>query len=206
MNDPTLQQHPDFVLRRSAARSVVFGVLAVAALVALVLSIVFYGQLAADSMEEGLPTRRGAFAPLVAPGAVVLSAFATFLFGWLALSGASQWQRVSTGARLRGFELRVAGDAAAAAELHRRFATGDPAVYLPVPVDKRGAVRLRVYRADADRRAFVTVQHGTGSAMQHWPLIELKDRGYVQIKRRGVDGYAQQHIATGGSIDPELRS
>jgi|GEM_PF-1692792 len=208
MMDRTLENHPDFVQRRSPALTGVFAALAAASAVALVLCLLNIGSLAGDGTVSWRGRSTTALSGIVAPVLVGLSAFATFLFGWLALSGATRWMRVSTGAVLRGFELRVAGDDAVAAELHRRLATGDPARYLPVPTAKKGEIRVHVYRADADRRAFVTVQRGVarrGERGQTWPLIELRDSGYVQVKRRTADDFARPYVASGGTTDPGLR-
>ncbi len=205
MTDRTLADDPDFVQRRSPVLTGVFVTLAMVAGAALVLCLVNLDALAGDGTVSWRGRSTTALSGIVAPTLVGLSAFATVLFGWLALSGASRWVRVSTGAVLRGFELRAAGDDAVAAELHRRLATGDPAQYLPVPVAKRGDIRVHVYRADADRRAFATVQNGSGDAARTWPLIELRDSGYVQVKRRTAEDFARPYIASGGTTDPELR-
>ncbi|MFT4281534.1 hypothetical protein [Microbacterium sp.] len=205
MKDATLSTHPDFALRRSPGLTAVFGGLAAIALLGLVLAIVFYGDLAQTETVSWRGRSTTAFAGIVAPAAVGLSAFAAFLFGWLALSNSTRWVRLSTGSVLRGFELVVDGDASTADELHRRLSTGDPAQYLPVPVAKRGDLRVHIYRADPDRRAFVTIeQRGTGEP-RAWPLIELADRGYVQIKRRRAEDFAKPYVPAGGTTDPQLR-
>lgn len=204
MKDLTLLGDPGFALRRSPALTIVFGALGAVAAVALILCLVNYDGLAGNGVVSWRGRSTDALPVIVAPGAVALTALATVTFGWLAVSGATRWRRTSTGTVLRGFELPVAGDAAVAGELHRRFATGDPAVYLPVPVVKRGDIAVRVYRADADRRAFVTVQLGTGAGARTWPLIELSDRGYVQIKRRDAAHFAQPYVPAGGTTDPQL--
>ncbi len=201
MKDATLAQHPDFVRRRSTGLTVTFAALAALALVGLVLAIVFYGELAQTESVSWRGRSTTALAGIVAPAAVGISAFAAFLFGWLALSNATRWVRVSTGAVLRGFDLPVAGDAAVGDDLHRRLSTGDPAQYLPVPVAKKGDLHVRVYRADADRRAFATIQLGPRT----WPLIELTGPAYVQVKRRTAEDFARPYVAAGGTTDPRLR-
>lgn len=205
MTDLVLETDPDFARRRSPALTGVFVTLAVIAAVALVLCLVNYGSLAGDGTVSWRGRSTTALPGIIAPTLVAMSAFATFLFGWLALSGATRWTRLSTGTPLRGFELKAAGDDALAAELHRRLATGDPAQYLPVPVARKGDIRVHVYRADADRRAFVTVQRGKAAQAQTWPLIELRDNGYVQVKRRTAEDFARPYVAAGGTTDPELR-
>jgi hypothetical protein len=201
MKDAVLEQHPDFVLRRSAGLTVTFAALSAVAVVALILAIVFYGDLSQNETISWRGRSTTAFAGIVAPAAVAISAFAAFLFGWLALSNSTRWVRVSTGTVLRGFDLPVSGDAGTGDELHRRLSTGDPAQYLPVPVAKKGDLHVRIYRADADRRAFATIQQGA----QTWPLIELSDRGYVQVKRRRAEDFAKPYVAAGGTTDPRLR-
>lgn len=205
MSDRTLENDPGFAQRRSPALTGVFATLAVIAAVALVLCLVNYGSLAGDGAVSWRGRSTTALSGIVAPTLVLMSAFATFLFGWLALSGSTRWVRLSTGTPLRGFDLKIAGDDALVSEVHRRLATGDPAQYLPVPAAKRGDVRVRVYRADADRRAFITVQRGKGAQAQTWPLIELDSGGYVQVKRRSAEDFTQPYVASGGSTDPELR-
>lgn len=206
MKDATLARHPDFTLRRSGALTGVFAALAALALVGLILAVVFYGDLAQTESVSWRGRSTTALAGIVAPAAVGLSAFAAFLFGWLALSNSTRWMRSSTGTALRGFKLVVAGDEATGDELHRRLSTGDPAQYLPVPVAKKGDVRVHVYRADADRRAFVTIEQRGQGEPRTWPLIELADRGYVQVKRRTAADFAKPYVASGGSTDPQLRS
>lgn len=206
MKDRTLEQDPDFTSGRSPVATTIFATLAIVALLGLVLVIVFYGDLSQNESVSWRGRTSTSLGGIVAPGAVVICAFLAFLFGWLTLSGATRWVRLSTGTAMRGFELRVAGDAAVGDELHRRLATGDPAQYLPIPVAKKGQLAVRVYRADADRRAFVTVQLGTGPDARTWPLIELRDRGFVQIKRRTPEDFAKPYVSAGASTDPTLRS
>lgn len=206
MKDATLSQHPDFALRRSTALTGVFAALAGLALLGLILAIVFYGELAQTETVSWRGRSTTALAGIVAPASVGLSAFAAFLFGWLALSNSTRWVRSSSGTKLRGIELLVAGDGATGDELHWRLATGDPAQYLPIPVAKKGDLRVRIYRADADRRAFITIEQRGQGEPRTWPLIELADSGYVQIKRRNAEDFAKPYVSAGGSTDPQLRS
>lgn len=205
MNDATLLQHPDFERSRSTALTVTFTVLALVAVAALVLCVLNYEAIG----DNGTVVRRGvrtdALSGIIAPGAVAISGFFALLFAAFAVVGSTRWVRRSTGAVLKGVELIVAGDDSTAAALHARLATGDPAQYMPIPVAKKGDIRVRLYRAEADRRAFVTVQRGRGTASTTWPLIELADRGYVQIKRRAASDYTQPYTGPGGSPSPELR-
>lgn len=194
MNDATLAAHPDFVKRRSAPLTIVFAVLALAAVITLCLAVFNYETL----LESGTVVRRGrqieGSGAIIAPGAIVITGFFALLFTALAIFETTRWHRVSTGARLRGVELRVASDDAVAEALHQRIATGEPARYLPIPVAKKGEIWVRFYRAEADPRAFVTVQRGRGDTAKTWPLIELTERAYVQIKRRtSTQAYSQPH-------------
>ncbi|MCK2035331.1 hypothetical protein KZC51_04200 [Microbacterium sp. SSW1-49] len=195
MKDATLAQHPDFTLRRSTALTGVFVALALLALLGFVLAITHYGELAQTESVSWRGRSTTALAGIVAPASVGLSAFAAFLFAWLALSNSTRWVRTSTGTKLRGIELVVAGDGAIGDELYRRLSTGDPAQYLPIPVAKKGELRVHIYRADADRRAFITIEQRSGAEPRTWPLIELADRGYVQIKRRNAEDFAKPYVA-----------
>lgn len=205
MTDLTLQRDADFVRRRSPALTATFAVLAAATATGLVLALAFYGQLAQTESVSWRGRTTTALTGIIAPGAVLVTAFLTLNFLALLVFGATRWVRVSTGTPLRGFEMAVLGGPEIADELHRRFATGDPEQYLPVPVSKKGPIRVHVYRADADRRAFVTIQLGTGDQARTWPIIELRDRGFVQVKRRKPEEYSKPFVATGGTTDPTLR-
>ena len=65
---------------------------------------------------------------------------------------------------------------------------------------------MRVYLDDTDKVAFVTVQHGSGSAQRTWPLITLRDRAFVQLKRLGAADFGKPaSLGAKGAVDPFLR-
>lgn len=205
-SDATLAALPgEFRYTRSTAKTIVFAVLAALMLVALVLVIVNFAAIRDDASD--MTGRRAGLRGIVAPAAVLITAFFAFVFGWFALSGSHAWHRVATGAKLSPRYFLVDGGPEVADALHARFSTGDPAQYLPVPRHKKGAIRLAIYLAPADRLAFVTIQHGKGAGVRTWPLITLQERAYVQLKRLGTEDFGRSGKGGGvaGTVDPFLR-
>ncbi|GLU89083.1 MULTISPECIES: hypothetical protein [Agromyces] len=201
-SDATLAALPEsFRYARSTARTVVFAVLAGVALVALVLVLVNFGAIRDDASE--MTGRRSGLRGVVAPTLVVVAAFFALLFAWFAIGGAHRWIRVDTGTALSGRHFLAAGGRAEAEALHARFATGDPAVYLPVPNHKKGDIRLSIYLAVPDRTAYVTVRLGKEPGATGLPLITLHDRAYVQLKRLGTGDLVRPSAS--GVVDPFLR-
>lgn len=191
---------------RSREQLVAATVTVVVAAVALVLSLTMYGTLVELSAEyEG---RRSGLRGAVAPGAVLLSGTAlavglTWLFAWT-----YRWERVATGAKLAkqaSAYLAVAPqDAAAVLE---RFRTGDPRVYLPVPVAKSGNVVLGVWLVEADAVAYVGIAVRSGRDWQPLPLVALTENAYAAISRLRIDHYGARASQTvvNGFLDPFLR-
>lgn len=175
--------------------------------VALVLSVTLYDTLVELSSDyEG---RRSGMRGFVAPGAVLLSAAAVVggLF-WL-VAWSYRWERIATGARLTqqaSSYVRIAPQEAAA--LLERFRTGDPRIYLPVPVAKNGAVVLGVWLARTDAIAYVGVAVRSGRGWQALPLVTLRDNAYEAISRLSIDHYGARASQTvvNGFLDPFLRN
>jgi hypothetical protein len=205
-DDTVLAAQPEeFRFARSTAKTLVFTTLAVLALLGLVLALVNFEAIRDDA--GNMTGRRAGLSPVVAPVVVVAAGFFVVLFGLLAWRESSGWRRLPAGTPLTARRFTIAGDDDTAAALHARFATGDPAQYLPVPNHKKGDITVRLYLAKADRLAFVTVQRGTGAEERTWPLITLRDRGYVQLKNLQPADFGQpaKRAGAAGSIDPFLR-
>ncbi|GAA1844407.1 hypothetical protein [Agromyces salentinus] len=201
-DDATLAARPQlFRFARATGRTAVFAVLALLALVGLVLVLVNFESIR-DSAGD-MTGRRSGLRGVVAPALVLISAFFAFVFAWIAISGSHRWERVETGTRLTARHFVVAGGPDVADAMHARFATGDPAQYLPVPNHKKGSIRVSVYRADADRLAFVTIQNGAGAKAPSWPLITLRDRAFVDLKRLAPEDFSRRPSGS-GTIDPTL--
>jgi hypothetical protein len=204
--DATLAALPDeFRFERSTAKTIVFAVLAALAVLGLVLALVNFEAIRDDAAD--MTGRRAGLRGVVAPVVVIACAFFAVLFGLLLWRESHGWRRVASGAALRARSFTVAGGDDVAEALHARFATGDPAQYLPVPNHKKGEIAVRVYVTTADRLGFVTVQRGTGSGARSWPLITLRDRAYVQLKNLQPADFGQPAKKAGaaGSVDPFLR-
>lgn len=205
-DDAVLAAQPEeFRFARSTAKTVVFTVLLVLAVLGLVLAIVNFDAIRDDAAD--MTGRRAGLRGVVAPVVVIACALFAVLFGLLLWRESHVWRRVATGAPLRMRSFTVAGGDDVAETLHARFATGDPAQYLPVPNHKNGEIALRLYVSEADRVAYVTVQRGKGAAARTWPLITLRDRAYVQLKKLQPADFGQPAKKAGaaGSVDPFLR-
>ena len=203
-----LHAAPDEVRRvRSQGQVVAAAVTAVAGAILLVLSLTMYDALVVLSADyEG---RRSGLRGAVAPGAVFLSGAAlvvglTWLFAW-----SYRWERVATGAKLTKQASTYLGvapqDAAAVLE---RFRSGDPRVYLPVPVAKGGNVVLGVWLAEADAVAYVGIAVRSGREWQALPLVALTENAYAAISRLRIDQYGARASQTvvNGFLDPFLRN
>ncbi len=203
--DDTLAKLPEeFAFTRSTARTVVFSVIAAAALIACVLCIVNFEAIRDDAAD--MTGRRSGLRGLVAPAAVLITGFFAVLFALLAVFESHVWRRVATHAALSRREFTVNADAEVAGQWHNAFASGDPANYLPVPNHKKGQTKIRVYVSKDDRLAFVTVQHGTGAEARTWPLITLRDRAYAQLKNlQAADFSRPARAGVQGAVDPFLR-
>lgn len=203
--DGTLARLPEeFSHTRSTTRTLVYSVLAVAALVALVLSLVNFEAIRDDAAE--MTGRRAGLRGIIAPVVVIGCGFFALLFALLAVRGSHVWRRAATGVVLSRREFRIDCTADVAAQWHSAFASGDPANYLPIGSHKKGETWVRIYLANDDRIAFVTVQHGTGAAQRTWPLITLRDRAYVQLKRLGAADFGKpSKLGAKGTLDPFLR-
>lgn len=201
-DDATLAARPQqFRYARATGTTAVFAVLALLAVVGLVLVLENFESIRDDAAD--MTGRRSGLRGIVAPTLVLVSAFFAFVFAWVAISGSHRWERVETGTRLKARHFLVSGGSDVADAMHARFATGDPAQYLPVPNHKKGAIRVAVYRADADRLGFVTMQMGKGPKAPSWPLITMRDRAFVDLKRLAPEDFSRRASGT-GTIDPTL--
>jgi len=192
---------------RSRGQIIAAAVMIGAGALALILAVSFYDALVELSSDyEG---RRSGLRSFVALGAVLLSAAAVvgglvWLFAW-----SYRWERVATGSRIiqqASSYLAIAPDEAEATL--ERFRTGDPRVYLPVPVAKNGTVVLGVWLAPADSLAYVGLAVRSGREWQALPLVTLRDNAYTAISRLSIDHYGSRASQTvvNGFLDPFLRN
>lgn len=202
-----LHAAPDEVRRvRSRAQVVAAAVSVVVAAIALLTSLATYDALVDLSADyEG---RRSGLRGAVAPGAVLLSGAALVAgLAWL-LAWAYRWERVATGAVLTkkvSSYLSVAPqDAATVLE---RFGTGDPRVYLPVPIAKSGDVVLGVWLAKPDAVAYAGIAVRSDRGWHGLPLVSLTGNAYTAISRLTIDQYGARASQTvvNGFLDPFLR-
>ncbi|QEO15137.1 hypothetical protein FLP10_12470 [Agromyces intestinalis] len=190
---------------RSQAKTIASTLLLAAGAVGLVLAIVNYDWLLADAASwEG---RRSAGRGLVAPGAVLFCAFVAFYGGYLLVTSSHSWERVATGTRLRKLtaqQLRLAPhDATVVLE---RFRSGDPRLYLPLPVGK-GSVACGLWIAKADGVAYGTVSARVGKDWQPLPIAVLRENAFVALREVPLDGFKNPATpaAVKGFLDPFLR-
>lgn len=192
---------------RSGAQVIAAAVSVAVAAIALLLSTVMYDALVELSSDfEG---RRSGLRAAVAPGAVLLSGAAlvaglAWLFAW-----SYRWERVATGSALtKQASAYLAVPPQDAAAVLERFRTGDPRVYLPVPVAKSGHVVLGVWLARADTVAYVGVAVRSGRDWQALPLVTLTENAYAAISRLTIDHYGARASQTvvNGFLDPFLRN
>jgi hypothetical protein len=192
---------------RSRGQIIAAALMIGAGAVALILSVSLYDALVELSSDyEG---RRSGLRSFVAPGAVLLSTAAVagglvWLFAW-----SYRWERVATGAGITqqaSSYLAIAPHEAAATL--ERFRTGDPRVYLPLPVSKNGTVVLGVWLAPADSLAYVGLAVRTGRDWEALPLVTLRDNAYAAISRLSIDHYGSRASQTvvNGFLDPFLRN
>lgn len=153
---------------------------AISVAVVVVADLATLQQAGARAAEQSTTVRTEAanrFGPIAA---VVLGlGIAAFLAVW-AVRSAYHWERVDTRGRLRSrFAGSYTGDSAAAAGLHRSLATGDPALWTPLPVTGRGQnVNLKIWTVDQDRVAFAAVVEGTHRDPRPLELLQFSDRAY----------------------------
>ncbi|MEV7692311.1 hypothetical protein AB0N73_03160 [Microbacterium sp. NPDC089189] len=159
--EKTFRTDPRFVRKRLAGLTVLAIALILIAAVSIVLTAENFIQLATwarEGTEDSalVRTRMGGITPLVMI-AIELTGVAWGVH--LLVVGSRPWHVAATGTRLRkryyGFHL---SDQSFFHEVHRRFATGDPAVYTPLPhqVDG-GQTVVMIWTTDADRTAFVGI-------------------------------------------------
>ena len=184
----SLTAHPDLLRKR--APGIFFGLLAVALVILLVWVWLLINResLAAEALEGAesaatVNSRVGSrFGVLI--GTIVLPIFAS-LFVILAFTVSWRWERRETGTRLkRRFAGRFHGNHESAADLRERIATGDPAVYAPLPPEaERGAVVLDIYAAPDDRVAYAAVGVLADSDSVIYPIVTLSGDAYSDYER-----------------------
>lgn len=182
----SLTAHPDLLRKRAPA--ILFSLLGVALLVLIlwVWLLINRESLAAEALEGNAGTvnsRVGSqFGVLI--GIIVLPIFAS-LFVILAFTISWRWERRETGTRLkRRYAGRFDGGFEWAADLQRRLATGDPAVYAPMPAEaERGAVILDVYAAADDRVAYAAVGVLADANSVIYPIVTLSGEAYSGYER-----------------------
>lgn len=191
---------------RSGGQVLASLILIAAAAIGLVLSLVLFDTLV--DVSSDMEGRRSGMRALVAPGAVLLSA-GTIVGGLIWLFKLSyRWERVATGTKLKqrvNTYLAVAPQDAGA--LLERIRTGDPRVYLPLPVAKHGDVVLSTWLAPADAVAYVAVTAKVGREWQPLPLVTLSGNAYNAISLVTADQYGSRASQTivNGFLDPFLR-
>lgn len=195
-------------LRRVRSRGLMITASAfiVAGLVGLVVTLTQYDAIV--ELSSTYDGRRSSLRGFVAPGLVLFSA-AAVVGGIVWLTAWSyRWERVETGARVKqsvNAYAQIAPQDAAA--LLDRFRTGDPRVYLPVPVAKSGQVTFGVWLAPKDSVAYVTVVARSGGGWQALPPVILRENAYAAISQLTVDNYGARASQTvvNGFLDPFLR-
>lgn len=184
-DDATLAKYPEeFAPRRSRGRTIGFTVAGGVFVVLTVLAVVFFAEIRDAAFAwEG---RRSGLAPVVAPGAVVLCAFLAVLSFGLLFAESTTWVRTQTGTAMRRAVFPLADDATADA-VHERLRSGDPGVYRPIPVHRKGRVSMRLYRADADATAYITMQAGRRGDVRTWPLITFTGPAWDSLRPLTAD-------------------
>lgn len=173
----TLAEHPDlFEYVRSGPRTIGLWIVTAICLVGFVLTVVFFPQIHAEMMTY--TGRRSAFRALAAPLFVVVAAFFTGSFGWMAVTSGI-WRR-RDGRALKVKRWPLGGDVN---ELYGRLATGDPAQYMPVPVARQSTAALRAYRVEGESTTYLTLTNGSGKKEVHWPLLTLTGPAHEAFER-----------------------
>ncbi len=181
---PSLVDDPRVESRRSTPLTVIAVAVAVIAAFALWYSIANFASIAAGARElaDQAVTARNEFSQRVAPFAYILaSAIAIPVAIWAAIWRSRVLVNKESGNRLRRkVDLAFAGDWNLLLELHRRFATGDPKVYTPVPANsgRGGAVGLEAWLVPEDRIAYVGLSYGFKKDVQRAGVIRYTDRAY----------------------------
>ncbi|WP_206448263.1 hypothetical protein [Agrococcus sp. KRD186] len=204
--DLVLEASGAFERHRDGKR--LWGWLAVAAALFIVsaLAVVNFDAIVADSTDyEG---RRAGLRGLVGPAAVGIPLLLGLSSIATAFQSSARWRDRSTGEvlqlRLHGPIFKVAAEAG---EVHQRFSTGDPRVYLPIEFGKHGEVGFALHVTPGARRAFVSITAGTGKRSRPLPLIVLDGGAFAAIE--GLQSEAWQRGPSPQTIssflDPLLR-
>ena len=154
-----LQARPEeFVRTRSVLTTVVGSILAAVFYGIVIWTIVDFQGVRDFSEIDGdfgiYEVRANAAPYLAIPVGLLLAIIAT---RW-AIARNGPWLRRSTGTPLRQLlSIASPGDDAYFQDLAAKVATGDPAVFAPLPYGTAGNVTVEIFSADADRVAFATV-------------------------------------------------
>lgn len=183
-----LAEHPHtFEYVRSPLRTVLSAIVAVLCAVGVALVLVNFE--AVTEWGESYRGRRQALAPYVGHIAVGLAAALGVSAGVSALT-TGVW-RLASGEKLSVRQWLLSGDPN---EVYQRLATGDPRIYLPLPVNRRAdsGRRLRVYTPRHRPVAYLTVTAGAGTKEHHWPLVTFEGPSrdaFEQVRKRLTKKY-----------------
>lgn len=174
--DMTFRADPTFARKRVASVTW-FGIaLIVVAGVGVVLTAQYFVEIAEwarEGTEDSVRVRNRAAG--IMPLVMIVLGLGAIVWGvQLLIVGARPWHVAATGTRLRkryyGFHL---SDQSFFHEVHRRFATGNPAAFAPFPPEvKGGQTVVMIWTADADRTAYVGISWDQHRKRTHnLPLI-----------------------------------
>ncbi len=159
--DKTFRADPTFARKRVAGLTWFAVALIVVAVTGIVLTAQHFVEIAEwarEGTEDSVRVRNRAAG--IMPLVMIVLGLGAIAWGvQLLIVGARPWHVASTGTRLRkryyGFHL---SDESFFHEVHRRFATGDPAAFAPFPPEvKGGQTVVMIWTADADRTAYVGI-------------------------------------------------
>ncbi|MGD7731806.1 hypothetical protein ACQCX5_02455 [Propionibacteriaceae bacterium G57] len=190
-HDIVLESTGQFEKYRDPTRLAIGLGIAVVLLLLATLAWVNYDAIAESA--SNYTGRRAALRDLVAPAAVGIPLLLAVLAATEVWGTSMQWRDPGTGERLK---LKITGPvfqvAAEAGQVHQRFATGDPRVYLPVNFGKNGQVGLAVHTLPKQQRAFVSVTEGYGKKAKPLPLITLEGNAAVALDAVESQEWAQK--------------
>ncbi|RWZ68312.1 hypothetical protein ELQ92_03585 [Labedella populi] len=158
--DKGFARHPErFQRGRSWAKTIVFLVLALAALVSLAYTLVNFATLQSNAADTTGTVRfvAGQRIGLVLSPVFLVLVAAALVFA--AVRWGRTWSVTPTGTRLRKRHWRgLSGGRALFDDLSARFRTGDPSAFTPLPAAPSHAdVDVEFWTADADRVGFATL-------------------------------------------------
>lgn len=180
------RNEPSLVIRRSAWKTVVSIALALAsvAVVAYVLSNFAALQLTAnEGAEQAGVVRNQVYQRLAPVSGLVLGVGGALWFTYAAIFRCREWFRRETGNRLRRrVDFGLWGGVDGMHQLRQRFATGDPAVYTPVPTPgNKGDLTLEAWLVPEDSVAYVGMHTGRGGSAQTSELLTFTGAQYLGL-------------------------